>query len=78
MLPCSTSARNLGLVVDTELLSTPICLKNYYGAFRTLYPHRRVLPINLKIGLINALVLSKLNLCDTVYGLHLIKLDSDW
>lgn len=73
-------ARNLGLLLDTDLrFSQHVtkCLKTAYANLKMLYPHRRVLSQPLKIRLTDTLVLSHFNYADAVYGPCLTAVDTN-
>lgn len=78
VLQCSKSAKNLGLIFDTELRFKPHvnkCIQKAYATLKMLFPNRHLLSQGLKIKLTDTLVLSHFNYCDTVYGPCLDKLD---
>lgn len=69
---------DLGLDIDTDLRFTQHinkCIGRAYANLKMLFPHRHILPINLKIKLTDALVLSHFNYCDVVYGPCLTEID---
>lgn len=73
-----SSARDLGLVIDTDLRFTQHvnkCIGKAYSNLKMLYPHRHILSENLKTKLTDALVLSHFNFCDVVYGPCLKRID---
>lgn len=64
-------ARNLGVVFDSALrFRTHIseCLRSSYHKLKLIYSKRHSLDRRLKSTLCEALVLSRLNFCDIVYG----------
>ena len=66
-----TEARNLGLVFDSSLrFKTHItnCIRHGYFNLKLIYNKRHFMNRELKSVVCNALVLSKLNFCDNVYG----------
>lgn len=66
-----SEARNLGLVMDTELrFETHIaaCVRNCFYRLKVLYKMRPFLSEELRLQLVESLVLSKLNYADIVYG----------
>ncbi|KAJ8714528.1 hypothetical protein PYW07_002753 [Mythimna separata] len=68
-------ARNLGLTMDTELRfhkHATECIRNCYYRLKILYKARPYLSEELRILLVESLVLSKLNYADTVYGQRLL------
>lgn len=70
-LTCVSSARNLGLLMDSELRFKEhviMCIQRAYANLKRLYPHRHYLTTKLKILLTESLVLSHFNFCDAVYG----------
>lgn len=72
--------RNLGIWMDTSLRFTKhinqLC-QSSYNVLRQLFPHRAVMPANLKLQICESLILSKLAYCDTVYGPALLSVDSN-
>lgn len=77
-LPILSEARNLGLVIDTDLrfrkhVST--ILQGAYAKLKSLYPSRHLLNIKTKTLLCNSLILSKFNFGDVVYGPCLLRVD---
>nr|CAI5828047.1 unnamed protein product [Callosobruchus analis] len=70
-LQCVSSARNLGLIIDSNLrFNSHItsCVQKAYVNLKMLYPHRHLLSLSLKIRLTDALVLSNFNYCDVTYN----------
>lgn len=66
-----SSAKNLGLVMDQKLKFSQhvtLKLKVGYSALKTIYSQKNYLSVNIKKMLCDALVLSPLNFCDTIYG----------
>nr|CAI5856460.1 unnamed protein product [Callosobruchus analis] len=64
----SANARNLGVLIDTELRFKPhvnICIRNAYGNLKMIYQSRNFLSRDVKRNICEALVLSKFNFCDT-------------
>lgn len=79
-LSSTNVARNLGLLLDTNLrFSEHVikCLKTAYANLKMLYPHRHVLSRSLKAKLTDILVLSHFNYADVVYGPCLTSLDAN-
>lgn len=79
-LQFATECKNLGLWLDEELRFTKHV--NYlsqccYLTLKQLYPHRDIMPSDLKLKLCNSLILSKLSYGDSIYGPALLKVDSD-
>ncbi|CAH0555180.1 unnamed protein product [Brassicogethes aeneus] len=70
-LKCSREAKNLGIIMDTNLRyegHISKCIKKAYSSLKMLYPHRHILSQTLKLKLTDSLVLSHFNYCDVVYG----------
>jgi len=73
------SAKNLGVLMDHKLRFKEHInskLKIGYSALKMIYSHRHYLSQNTKKMLCEALVLSPLNYCDSIYGPCLDALDS--
>lgn len=69
-IPFYTEVKILGLVLDNTLRyrqQISRYISNSYLALRTLYPHRKYLPISVKKSLCDAIVLSQFNYCAPVY-----------
>jgi hypothetical protein len=69
-------ARNLGLVMDSELhfeKHIAKCIQNCFYKLKVLYHIRQYIKEELRVQLVEALVLSRLNYVDTVYGPRLLK-----
>lgn len=65
------TATNLGLTMDPELhFEKHIlnCMRNCFYRLKMLYTFRKHLSVALRKQLVDSLVLSRLNYCDTVYG----------
>lgn len=78
-LPISTSKKNLGVIVDSELKFSghiSMCLQKSYSSMKLLYANRGFLSQKVKVLLCEHLVLSFFNYCDTVYGPCLDAFDS--
>lgn len=68
-------AKNLGLNVDAELRfekHVADCVRNCFYRLKTLYKLRPYLSEELRVQLVESLILSKLNYADTVYGPRLL------
>lgn len=68
-------ARNLGLIMDAELRfhkHVTECIRNCYYRLKILYKARPYLSEELRVLLVESLVLSKLNYADTLYGQRLL------
>lgn len=77
-LPFVEKAKNLGIMLDTDLRFTDhisLCIQKAYANLKLLYPHRHALNQKLKLVLSDALVLSHFNYCDTLYDPCLTKRD---
>ncbi|VEN38354.1 unnamed protein product [Callosobruchus maculatus] len=78
IIPHANFARNLGLILDSDLrFSKHIdkCISRSYGRLKLLYPYRHIFSTKLKILLCDILVLSLFNYCDVIYGPCLTKND---
>lgn len=67
--------RNLGLLMDDRLLFENHVLelaRNCFYRLRLLYRIRNFISVDLRIGLCESLILSKLNYCITVFGPRLL------
>lgn len=65
------TATNLGLTMDPELRFEKHivnCMRNCFYRLKMLYTFRKHLSVVLRKQLVDSLVLSRLNYCDTVYG----------
>lgn len=74
----SSSARNLGLVMDVNLRFTAHinnCIKKAFTNLKLIYNQRHLLNINLKKLLCESLVLTHFTYCDVVYGPCLLEYD---
>lgn len=70
-LPVTDLSRNLGLYVDSELRfkkHVSLCIQKAYSNLKFIYLNRHILSKETKTVLVEALVLSQFNFCDTVYG----------
>jgi len=70
-LPLCNSAKNLGLVIDSDLRYKKhinFLLQRSHCALKMIYSHRNVLDQKTKIMLCESLVLSHFNYCDVVYN----------
>lgn len=70
-IPCTDSARNLGVTFDSNLRfrdHVTRCSSKAYGNLKLLYSNRQVLNKNIKKLLCDSLVLSLFNYCDALYG----------
>lgn len=71
LIKASESAKNLGLIFDTNLkfkLHINNCIRIAYMNLKMIYNNRHFLSQKVKIILCESLVLSRFNFCDTVYG----------
>lgn len=70
-LPFVDSAKNLGLIIDTDLRFKEhvkkLMQKSFYS-LKLLYSNRHILNFKLRIKLCDSLVLSHFNYCDFIYG----------
>ena len=77
-LPILTEAKNLGLWLDSDLRFckhvNSLC-KLSYNILKQLYPHRQILNSKIKLNICEALIISKISYCDTIYGPALLKFD---
>ena len=79
VINCSTSARNLGLLLDVNLrFSQHVnnCIKKAFANLKLVYNQKQVLNADLKKTLCESLVLSQFNFCDTLYGPCLLESDA--
>jgi len=70
-LALCNSARNLGVIIDSELRfkkHISNLLQRAYCTLKMLYSHRNVLNHSTKVMLCDSLVLSHFNYCDVVYN----------
>lgn len=71
--------KNLGLWFDENLRFTRhvnyLCQSSYL-TLKQLYPHKNIMTSELKLNLCNALIISKISYCDSVYGPALLNMDS--
>lgn len=79
-LPLATEAKNLGLWFDSDMRFSKhinhLC-KTSYNILRQLYPHKHMLNSKTKLNICEALIISKVSYCDTIYGPALLKYDSN-
>lgn len=71
IIPFQSSARNLGLILDSNMrfqCHVNHMLKRAYAALKGLYSSRHMLNYATKVMLCESLVLSHFNFCDVVYG----------
>lgn len=72
--------KNLGLYIDENFrFSTHVntlCKSSYY-VLKNLFPHRKILPNNLKLSLCYSLIISRLSYGDVVYGPTLLSRDAN-
>lgn len=76
---CVKKCKNLGLIIDQNLNFTDHVNKlvqiSYYK-LKTLYRYKQFLPANVKLKLMEALIISRLDYCDVVYGPRLSVADA--
>lgn len=69
-IDCKTSAKNLGLLIDSDLRfkdHISRCLRNAFIKLKLIFNNRYCLNRKIKVMLCETLVLSQFNYCDTVY-----------
>lgn len=79
-LQASDSARNLGLIIDTDIrFSKHVShlVSKAFSFLKLIYNNRHILSIKMKRNLCESLVLSHFNYCDFIYGPCLSKEDRD-
>jgi len=70
-LTICNSAKNLGVVIDSELRfkkHISYLMQRSFNALKMLYNHRKILNQKTKVMLCDSLVLSHFNYCDVVYN----------